>query len=186
MAYNLTIKQGNLLDERNATFIVNASNTRLLLGSGVSMSFKRHCGIELQHEMSSKLESIKQPLTKGDVVATSSADATNFIYALHAAIMNYNQGTKESDKFPTLNDIKLALENIELYLEWYAKENTQPIKLVLPFLGCGVGGLQISDVFHLYESFFERNVSFDCNVVIYVYYPEEYAIIQGIRRLTSG
>ncbi len=37
MAYHLNIKQGNLLEEKDATFIVNASNTRLLLGSGVSM-----------------------------------------------------------------------------------------------------------------------------------------------------
>ena len=51
MSYQISIKQGNLLDEENATFIVNASNTRLILGSGVSMAFKRHCGIELQKVM---------------------------------------------------------------------------------------------------------------------------------------
>ena len=183
MAYHLTIKQGDLLEENNATFIVNASNTRLLLGSGVSMSFKRHCGLELQHEMSSVLESIGQPLSKGDVIATSSVNATNFTYALHAAIMDYNEGTSESNKYPTLDDIKLTLEDIERYLEWYAKDNPESIKLVLPLLGCGVGGLNIADVFHIYESFFSRSVSFDSDVVIYIYYPEDYAVIQGIRKL---
>ncbi len=147
------------------------------------MAFKRHCGVELQQEMSLKLEEIGQPLSKGDVVATSSANATNFTYALHAAIMDYNRGTKESNKYPTLYDIKLSLENIELYLEWYTKENNKPCKLVLPLLGCGVGGLSIANVFHIYESFFARSVPFDCDVVIYVYYPEDYAIINGIRTL---
>ena len=183
MAYHLNIKQGNLLEEKDATFIVNASNTRLLLGSGVSMAFKRHCGIDLQHEMSLKLESIGQPLSKGDVIATSSAGATNFTYALHAAILDYNQGANESDKFPTLSDVKLALENIELYLEWYTKKKNKPCKLVLPLLGCGVGGLSIANVFHVYEPFFEKNVSFDCAVVVYVYNLEDYAIINGIRTL---
>jgi len=43
MPYSIVIKQGNLLSEE-ADFIVNASNTKLILGSGVSMAFKRHCG----------------------------------------------------------------------------------------------------------------------------------------------
>lgn len=34
MSYQISIKQGDLLKEDNATFIVNASNTRLILGSG--------------------------------------------------------------------------------------------------------------------------------------------------------
>lgn len=37
MSYSLFVKQGNLLSEEQATFIVNASNTKLILGSGVSM-----------------------------------------------------------------------------------------------------------------------------------------------------
>jgi len=184
MAYQISIKQGNLLEEDNATFIVNASNTRLLLGSGVSMSFKRHCGVELQEEMRLKLELLGQPLSKGDVVATSSANATNFTYSLHAAIMDYNQYTKGNNKYPTLDDIKLTLENIELYLEWYTTKNSESIKLVLPLLGCGVGGLNIADVSHIYESFFSRSVSFVCNVVIYVYNLEDYTVVSGIRKLT--
>ena len=177
MSYQISIKQGNLLDEENATFIVNASNTRLILGSGVSMAFKRHCGIELQKEMDLKLETIGHTLSKGDVIATSSANATNFTYALHAAIMDYNQGTKEINKYPSLKDIEITLENIEPYLEWYSIKHTEPIKLVLPLLGCGVGGLDMIDVFNLYKEFFSKDVSFNCNIVIYGYSQRDYDIL---------
>jgi len=76
MPYSIVVKQGNLLSEE-ADFIVNASNTKLILGSGVSMAFKRHCGIELQNEMNSLLNSIDGELAQGDVVATSSGMAGN-------------------------------------------------------------------------------------------------------------
>ncbi|MDF1874111.1 macro domain-containing protein [Sulfurimonas sp. SAG-AH-194-I05] len=59
MAYKLSVKQGNLLDEEEATFIVNASNTKLILGSGVSMAFKRHCGHKLQQEIFKSLKNIE-------------------------------------------------------------------------------------------------------------------------------
>jgi len=51
MSYLCTVKEGNLLREEGAIFIVNASNTRLLPGIGVSSSFREDCGRELQDEM---------------------------------------------------------------------------------------------------------------------------------------
>lgn len=105
MAYELQQVTGNIV-KFEADFIVNASNTKLILGSGVSMAFKRHCGIELQHEMDEvrvKLKSIKQ----GDVVATSSGMASNFKYTLHAAVMNYAMGVNQKGKKPLLKTIEL-------------------------------------------------------------------------------
>ena len=181
MSYLVIIKQGNLLKEPNATFIVNASNTRLLLGSGVSMAFKRHCGNELQQEMRAKLESLGYVLHKGDVVATSSGKATNFKYTLHAAIMDYNPGKRGDEKLPTLTDIFKVLNNIESYLRWYVEEkNNQKVKLVLPLMGCGVGGLDKHEVIKLYKSFFQREVDFECEVVIYGYTQEDMQLIQSI------
>jgi len=169
MGYKLFVKQGNLLLEEEATFIVNASNTKLILGSGVSMAFKRHCGNELQSEMLNSLANIEGILNKGDVVATSSAKATNFIYSLHVAVMDYNHGVKYDEKVPTLNIIQLALKNIENYIQWYFSKTKKPIKLVLPLMGCGVGGLSKVDVVNLYSEFFNRNIEAECNVVIYGY-----------------
>jgi len=174
LSYTCTVKQGDLLTEEDATFIVNASNTRLVLGSGVSMAFKHHCGIELQDEMLKSLEKVGEPLKQGDVVTTSSGKANNFVYALHAAVMNYNAGTKHQQKMPTLAVIQTALENIEGYLNWYADKTDEPLKLVLPLIGCGVGGLDKRDVLELYKNFFSREVSFSCHVIIYGYNQQDY------------
>ena len=178
MSYRCIAKQGNLLSEDNATFIVNASNTRLILGSGVSMAFKRHSGITLQKEMITQLEKLDSPLQKGDVVATSSGNATNFKYALHVAVMDYNQGVKESQKLPTLKDIQNALVNIESYLEWHSKEKSDDnIKLVLPLMGCGVGGLSKIDIIKLYKDFFSKKISFECEIIIYGFDIKDYKLI---------
>jgi len=180
MSYYCIVKQGNLLNEENATFIVNASNTKLILGSGVSMAFAQHCGRELQAEMLQGLRNIGESLIQGDVVATSSGQANNFKYALHAAIMDYDIGTKHNDKAPSLEIIRHSLVNIEGYLEWYAQKSTKPMKLVLPLMGCGVGGLPKQDIVKLYSIFFEREVSFDCEVVVYGYSKEDYDLIKPI------
>jgi len=173
MSYSIKVKQGNLLKEE-ADFIVNASNTKLILGSGVSMAFKRHCGIELQNEMNNVLKSIDSGLLQGDVVATSSGIAKNFRYSLHVAVMNYNQGVKSNEKNPTIDIIKNALQNIENYLLWYAKNKSDTVKIALPLMGCGVGRLDKSDVIFLYKNFFRRDININCKVVIYGYSLEDY------------
>ena len=159
------------------------SNTKLILGSGVSMAFKRHCGIELQNEMNSVLNSIDGELVQGDVVATtSSAKATNFKYSLHVAVMNYNKGVKHTEKNPTIESIEKALQNIENYLLWYAKNKLSSMKIVLPLMGCGVGGLKKVDVIELYRRFFSKEIAINCEVVIYGYSKENYQhIIQTLK-----
>lgn len=179
MAYTTTVKQGNLLDEK-ANFIINASNTRLILGSGVSMAFKRHCGIELQKEMEVVLNICGGSLEQGDVVVTSSAGAPNFDYALHVAVMNYNPGVKFDKKNPTLETIEKALHNIENHLIEYAKNEERKIKIALPLMGCGVGGLNKKEVVKLYKNFFERDIDFDCEVVVYGYSEEDYSLIARV------
>jgi O-acetyl-ADP-ribose deacetylase len=173
MSYSITIKQGNLLDEQDATFIVNASNTRLILGSGVSMAFKQHCGIELQDEMNSKIKIMEDENTsveQGDAIITSSCNAQNFTYAIHVAVMDYTSAEKS---LPTLNTIYNCLKNIELYLKWYASKSKQ-MKLVLPLLGCGVGGLDKLQVIQMYKIFFSNYVDFECEVVIYGHTDADY------------
>ena len=181
MSYTYTVKQGNLLNEENATFIVNTSNTTLVLGSGVSSAFRKKCGMQLQQEMFNKLESLDQKLQKGDVIATSSGNASSFKYTLHAAVMDYNQGVRGKDKLPTIDIIDFILNNIELYLEWYADNNKdETIKLVLPLMGCGIGGLNSKEVLETYKSFFEKESSFDCEIVIYGHSTEDYELARSI------
>jgi O-acetyl-ADP-ribose deacetylase (regulator of RNase III) len=181
MSYTCTVKPGNLLNEKNATFIVNASNTTLLLGSGEYAAFRKKCGMQLQQEMFAKLQSLDQKLQKGDVIATSAGKATNFKYALHAAVMDYNQGINGKDKLPTIDTINLILNNIEPYLQWYSDtKKDETMKLVLPLMGCGVGGLNSKDVLETYKSFFAQESTFDCEVVIYGHSIEDYELARSI------
>ena len=95
--------------------------------------------------------------------------------------MDYNTGVRGKDKLPTINTIKKILQNIEPYLQWYAdNHNNKPIKLVLPLMGCGVGGLDTQKVLELYKSFFSKEVYYQCNVVIYGYSSENYALAKEV------
>lgn len=179
MNYNITIKQGNLLSEKDATFMVNASNTVMILGSGVSKAFKNHCGFRLEREMQKKLEDVGHKIEKGDVLMTSSGKATNFLYALHVSVMDYNQGVRGKANFSTLKEIELGLQNLEPYLEWYVQENpNSTIKVVLPLLGGGVGGLNKVEIMKSYKAFFSKEINFDCEVVIYGYGREDFELLE--------
>ena len=180
MAYACIVKEGNLLLEEDATFIVNASNTRMMLGTGVSMAFREHCGNVLQEEMSEVYEALEKPVAQSTVVATSAGEAKNFKYALHAAVMNYNPGTRYAEKAPTLDVINNILENIEGYLHWYDEKTSKPIKLVLPLMGCGVGGLEKRAVIACYKDFFEREVKFRCKIVVYGHTHEDFKLIESL------
>ncbi len=178
MSYSVTVKQGNLLDEQDATFIVNTTNTKFILSHGVSMAFKLHCGIKLQKEMISRIKKFDFAPVKGDVIATSSCEAPNFKYALHVAIIEFSKDVEGEEKFPTFKTIYNALKNIESYMKWYTKnKKDERVKLVLPLMGCGMSGLDKSSVIGLYKSFFLREVSFDCEVVIYGYSQADYEMI---------
>jgi len=134
--YKITIKQGNVVLE-NADFIVNPSNTSLVLGSGVSRAFRLHCEVELQKEMKKYA-----PIKKNEVVITPFY-ADNFKYALHVAIMDYNSKNPN----PTYEDIKKTLENVEKRVSSYAF-----CKIAIPLIGTGVGGLDKKEIIKIYKS----------------------------------
>jgi len=162
--YKVIVKQGNVVLE-NADFIVNPSNTDLILGSGVSSAFRLHCKKDLQKEMRKYA-----PIKKTEVVITPSF-ADNFKYALHIAIMDYHSKNPN----PTLDDIKKSLKNIENKISQYA-----PCKMAIPLMGTGVGGLNKEEVIKLYKKFFERKVNIDCEVLIYGYSKSDYELIKKI------
>lgn len=176
LAYTVTVRQGNLVTEPGADFIVNASNTQLMLGSGVSAAFARHCGPRLQEAMTHTLLACGR-LEKGDVVATETGEAENFDVALHAAVMDYNPGIPLHAQFPSLNDLKVILFNIEKIVAGKAAIEKRKFKLVLPLMGCGVGGLLKADVVDLYKRFFSREVAFECEAVVYGHSPDDYRLI---------
>ena len=176
MSYTLHIKQGDIT-KVFTDFVVNASNTSLILGSGVSMAFKRHCGHLLQRQMNEALHSIGHPLAPGDVVATAAGEAANFRYVLHVAVINYHRGIPKSNKNPTIQTIKTSLHNIEAYLQWHYERYKKRITLAIPLLGCGVGGLEKEKVIACYNDFFSRKTTFQCDVIIIGYTQEDHHLL---------
>jgi len=184
--YSLIVKKGNLVLESNVDFIVNASNTNLILGSGVSMSFFRHCGHELQLQMNELLSEIHSSgylLKKGDVVPTKSGKATNFKHALHVAMIDSNRGVHFTKTRPTIDDIKVSLINIEKTIVEYSKiHDKKEITLVLPLLGCGIGGLNKKEVIEQYKVFFSKSYSSEiyeiiCQLIVYGYSDEDVELL---------
>lgn len=172
----VTLKHGNLIEEQ-ATFIVNASNTELSLGSGVSQAFYESCGAndfqqtlyEVKQEYLKQHHSIKQ----GDVLLSNSGRCKNFSYALHAAIMNYTD--EQTSPLPSYEVIQKALTNIVKVIQETQKENLEPLSLVVPLMGTGVGGLDKSKVFMMTKEFFENYTDdFDLDVVIMIHSKQDY------------
>jgi len=168
MTYDFKIATGNVV-KLDADFIVNASNTKLILGSGVSMAFKRHCGPNLQQKMDSLRQELIQsqtPIKQGDVVATSSCDAINFTYALHAAVINYEKGARQTESKPSLLTIETILLNTEPYLQWFSQTYGKKATIVFPYLGCGVGGLNKADILNLFENFADRETEVEAVIIL--------------------
>ncbi len=142
----MKIIHGNIIDVDKADFVVNASNTKLILGSGVSMAIKRHCGFEIEREME-----LFAPIKLGNVVKTSSGNATNFNALLHAAITDIKIPT-------TIQVVHDALVNIDKYC-------SKDSKLAIPLLGTGAGKLDKVEVLDLFTTFF-KNVEY--KVFVYI------------------
>ncbi|MFA6136736.1 MAG: macro domain-containing protein [Sulfurimonas sp.] len=168
---NFKIKYGNLVEE-NATFIVNASNTEITLGSGVSHAFSEQCGGAVYQDELYALKKKFGAIEQGDVILSSSGSATNFRYALHVAVMNYSDDSKPP--YPSYSQIQNALKTLLNIVEERVKnENIKNPKLVIPLLGCGVGGLKKEKVFLLIKSAFQKS-KLDMEVIIYFHNKQDF------------
>jgi len=54
------------------------------------------------------------------------------------------------------------------------------MKLVLPLMGCGVDGLNSKEILETYKLFFEKESSFDFEVIIYGHSTEDYELTSSI------
>ena len=168
------VKKGNLTLE-DADFIVNAANTRLILGSGVSHAFRQHCGGEKFQNYLYGLIANKT-VVRGDVIISDSGDAKNFRYSLHVAVMNYSD--KKQDMYPTYKHIEKALYNImQIVEDMSLKDNISNPKIVIPLLGCGTGKLDKLKVFHLIKQVFSQS-KIDLNIVVYAYNEEDFVLLK--------
>lgn len=174
ISYKLFAKQGDLLTAK-ADFAVNPSNTAMLLGSGVSMAFKRKCGILLEKYMQDALKRCGA-ISQGDVIKTAS-NYDNFPHVLHAAVMNYTK--KNKPKVPTIQTIKEILQNLQQILLLEQEDN---LTLAIPLIGCGIGGLEKSEVILEYKNFFlyQEKADKKCDVMVYGYNQSDFELIEKI------
>ncbi|MBI2392000.1 MAG: macro domain-containing protein [Deltaproteobacteria bacterium] len=103
-----------------ADAIVNASNTMLKLGSGVSGALRRACGPELQPAMSALA-----PIPPGGLARTSAFKLTTTSHILHVATVS---GTED--------DVAAAIRNVLQHCHDHGLSS-----VAVPALGTGSGGL---------------------------------------------
>ena len=145
------IVRGDIRDFRG-DFIINPSNTTLMLGSGVSGILRLMCP-SLQKEMNEYVNKHGY-LNPGDIAITI-YPCEEYKWAIHAAVMDYR-----SDKVsPDYRRIEKILENIVKYLD------DKEVEVITPLLGTGVGGLDKERVLEMMKRYF-KNLKANVTIVL--------------------
>lgn len=132
--------QGSLTDG-DETVLVNASNTNLQLGSGVSGAISRACGgARFQAALDELLEKRGGPLEPGDVLITGAGAHRRARYIAHVAVMDYRAGVS-AQSFPSLERVRAGCEKL-----WAAiGALPEDASVAMVALGAGTGGLGLVD-----------------------------------------
>ena len=133
------IAMGSLTDG-DETVLVNASNTNLQLGSGVSGAIRKACGTTFQAALDELLEKRGGPLEPGDVIITGAGAHRRARYVAHVAVMDYRSGVSAAS-FPSLDRVRAGCEKL-----WAAiGALPEDVTVAMPALGAGTGGLGLVD-----------------------------------------
>jgi O-acetyl-ADP-ribose deacetylase (regulator of RNase III) len=141
MAPLIEVVQGSLTDG-NERVLVNASNTNVMLGSGVSGAIRRACGPEFQQYVFDELARVKKgPMFPGDVLLTNAGTHPTAKSIAHVAVMDYREGFR-GDSAPDLGRIRLGCERL-----WDALETLPDpeLSVAMVALGAGAGGLGVRE-----------------------------------------
>ena len=154
-----TLKLSDISKERG-DYVVNPSNTILSLGSGVSGVLKIMCP-ELQNVMWEWLNR-NGYLNPGDIAITP-YPCKEFKYVIHAAVMDYRNGAKRVS--PDYDRIEMICKNIAKFLD------NKKVKVIIPLLGTGVGGLDKIKVYKIMKKYFEK---LQAEVILVVHKKEDF------------
>lgn len=140
VAPRIAVVQGSLTDGTE-TVLVNASNTNVMLGSGVSGAIRQACGAGYQAHIAKALaERFKGPMTPGDVLVTDAGAHPTAKWVAHIAVMDYRQGMTGSS-FPTLAVIHNGCTKL-----WPAIEELgEDVTVAMVALGAGTGQLGVRE-----------------------------------------
>lgn len=154
--------QGDIA-QQSADVLVNAAGTSLRMGSGVAGALRRGAGSEINEEAMSK-----GPVELGAVAVTDAYDL-DAEWVIHAAAMpHYGDGeaTVESIEDATRNTLEKA---DELGAE----------SLVIPALGCGVAGFDLSEGARIIGEVIEDYEPESLEAVRFIAYSDdEYEVIR--------
>lgn len=137
-AFDVVVRRGSLT-EGDDTLLVNASNTGVWLGSGVSAAIARACGPGYQERIRAQLEAVYGgEMEPGQVLVTDAGAHPRARWVAHVAVMDYRSGHQGSTG-PTLDTIRVATRNL-----WRACESLPGgLRVAMVALGAGVGGLGV-------------------------------------------
>ena len=120
--------------------LVNASNTNVALGSGVSGAIRRTCGTAYQDHIKQALEqTFGGPMAPGEVLITDAGIHPIARYVAHVAVMDYRRGFSASS-FPSKELIAQALERLWVALESIPEPS---LSVAMVALGAGTGQLGV-------------------------------------------
>lgn len=140
MALDVVVARGSLTDG-DERVLVNASNTSLDLGTGVSAAISRACGPQFQESIHRQLRERRGgPLLPGEVLVTDAGTNPRARWVAHVAVMDYRGGGSPA---PTLDTIRTGCERLWEEVERIPDEAPPTVAMVA--LGAGVGGLALGD-----------------------------------------
>ena len=178
MKTRIEVRRGSLTDpEADCDVLVNASNTLLQLGTGVSGAIRAACGPSFQAELAKQLESRNPPhLQPGEVVVTNAGTHPRARFVAHVAVMDYTPGSK-NPRSPTLDRVRDGSTAL-----WKALEaiDAPSLAVAMVVLGAGVGGLGLRSsaeaTCRTLQDHIEKNpTSRISRVVFHGYQPIEFA-----------
>jgi len=123
----IRIKQGDITEEATDA-IVNAANTKMIMGGGVAYAIKKKGGESIERQAREKA-----PVRVGETVVTNAGYLPSK-FVIHVATMEMDFCTDE-------NRIRDSTRNT--FLE---AEKLQIDSIAFPALGCGTGGLSVKKV----------------------------------------
>jgi O-acetyl-ADP-ribose deacetylase (regulator of RNase III) len=175
------------LTDGDETVLVNASNTSVALGSGVSAAIRAACGPDYQRHVEEALLATygQQGMEPGQVLFTDAGAHPRAKWVAHVAVMDYREAARGSPR-PTLDTIRAGCTNLIEGIEALS----EPVTVAMVALGAGVGRLGVRDPTRIACQLFaahakERRERTNLDgVTFYGYSQDEHAAILDVVRAT--
>lgn len=131
------VESGSLTDG-SCDVLINAGNTNMKLGSGVSGALRTACGAGYQEYLFEELRGhCVESLLPGQVLMTSAGNHPTAKYVAHAAVMDYRKGFTGSS-YPSL---ELVAQSYASIWEQVAMQPETSLSVAVVALGGGTGQL---------------------------------------------